>query len=63
MLTEHGRLKAYYHRFKIIEDPTYFCGGGSQTTHHLLYDCKLYNKESMQLKDIITKNGDRWPLI
>ena len=26
MLTEHGRLKAYHHRFKIIKDPA--CTGG-----------------------------------
>ena len=62
MLTGHGKLRAYYHRFNIIDDPTCICGGGSQTAHHLLYDCQLYSKERMQLRDIITKNGDRWPL-
>ena len=29
ILIGHGRLKAHYHRFKIIEDPTRTCGGGS----------------------------------
>ena len=38
MLTGLGRLKAYYHRFKIIEDPTGTRGSGNQT-HHSLYDC------------------------
>ena len=38
MLTGHGKLRAYYHRFNIIDE------------------------ERMQLRDIITKNGDRWPL-
>ena len=33
MLTGHGRLNAYYHWFKIIEDPTCPCGGGSQAAH------------------------------
>ena len=57
MLTGYGRLKAYYQRFKIkkarhvsVEEET------KQT-----YDCKLYNKERMQLKDIVIKNGYRWP--
>jgi hypothetical protein len=40
MLTGHGKLKAYYYIFKIIDDPICICGGGSQTAHHLLYDCK-----------------------
>ena len=31
MLTEHGRLKSYCYRFKIIEDPTSTSGGGCQT--------------------------------
>ena len=52
MLTGHGRLKAYYHRIKIIEDPTCACGGGRQTAHHLLYDCKLC-KERLQLSTIV----------
>ena len=59
MLTGHGKLKAYYHRFNKINDPICISGGGSQTAHHLLYDYQLYSKERMQLKDIITKNGDK----
>ena len=57
MLTGHGRLKAYYHRFKIIEVPSCTYGAGSQTAHHLLYDCKLYNKKRTQLRDIIKSKG------
>ena len=52
-------VKAYCHRFKIIEGPACTSEGGSQTAHHLLYNCKLY-KERVQLKNIITKNADRW---
>ena len=62
ILTEHGRLKAYYQRFKRIEDLTCPRGEGSQVAHHLLHDCKLYNAEITQLRDIATKNGDRWHL-
>ena len=43
-LTGHGRLTPFYHRFKIIADPTCTCGGGSQTAYHLLCDCKLYKQ-------------------
>ena len=51
MLIGHGRLKACYHRFRIIEYPTCTCGEGSQTVHHVLYDYKLY-KERTQLKGV-----------
>jgi hypothetical protein len=61
MLTGHERLKAYYHRFRILEDPTCSWEGGSQTAHHLLYDCKLSNNERTQLKDTVTNNGERLP--
>ena len=56
------KKKAYYQIFKIIEDPTCTCGGESRKAHRLLYDCKLYNKKRTQLKDIVTKNGGRWPI-
>ena len=54
MSTGYGRLKAYYHRSKIIEN----MGG---TTPHLVYDCKQYMKE-MELRYIVTRSEDRWPL-
>ena len=58
-VNRYRRLKGYYHRLNIIEEPTYNCGGGSQTGHDFLYDCKQYKNETTQLRDIITKDGDR----
>ena len=52
MLTGHGRLKVNCHRFEIIENPP--VGIRSQTSHHLLYDLKLNNKDRKQLKYIVT---------
>ena len=31
MLIANVNLETYYHKFNIIEDPPYHCGGGSQT--------------------------------
>ena len=55
------KIKIYCHIFKVIEDPSCDYRGRSQTAHHLLYDYQLYT-ERTQLKGIVTKNGDRWPI-
>jgi ribonuclease HI len=34
IITGHGTLRAYYHRFKIIDDPKCVCKMGPQTTDH-----------------------------
>ena len=47
MLTGHGKLKSVLPQIQHNRRPTCICGGGSQTAHHLLYDCQLYSKERM----------------
>jgi hypothetical protein len=61
MLTGHGRLKAYYHRFHIIDDPTCPCKGGEQTVDHILYECKKLNDERKKLRGNIIRKGGTWP--
>jgi hypothetical protein len=41
MITGHGNLKSYLHKFKIIESPTCPCGKAEQTIDHLLFQCEL----------------------
>jgi hypothetical protein len=38
IVTRHGTLRSYYHRFKVIDDPKCACKMGPQTTDHLLWD-------------------------
>jgi hypothetical protein len=38
-VTGHGKLRSYFHRFKIIDDPTFLCKSSLQTADHLLSDC------------------------
>jgi len=49
MVTGHGNIRSYLHRFKILETPTCSCGTKDQTINHLLYECKLLNKERDRL--------------
>jgi hypothetical protein len=59
MVTDHGKTKAYLHRFKIIEAPTCPCGTRDQTTDHLLFECEFLNKEGDILKRSVLKTKDR----
>jgi hypothetical protein len=62
MLTGHGKLKDYYHRFKITEDAACTCNEGDQTIDHLIWDCQLLMKERNTLSRRIIAKGGRWPL-
>jgi len=61
MLTAHGKIKAYLHRFKIIQLPEYFCKHGDQTTDHLLNDCEILGKERGKLIALTSKE-EEWPV-
>jgi hypothetical protein len=45
MVTGHGNISSYLHRFKILDKTTCSCGTKDQTIDHLLYECELLNKE------------------
>jgi len=61
-VTGHGKLRAYLHRFKIIEDPMCPCKMNPQTTDHLIWKCASLSKQGQSLKNNITKAGGRWPI-
>jgi hypothetical protein len=60
MVTGHGTIRSYVHRFKIIENATCPCNKGDQTIDHLLNQCTLLQKERDILKNNILKSGN-WP--
>ena len=62
IITGHGTLRSYYHRFKIINDPKCVCEMSPQTTDHLLWECELLRKQREVLKNSITKAGGDWSL-
>jgi hypothetical protein len=55
MVTGHGNIRSYLHRFKIIETPLCPCGTSDQTADHLLFECELLNKERDNLRHAIQK--------
>jgi hypothetical protein len=58
MMTEHGKTKAYLHRFKIIQSPECICTEGDQTMDHLIYDCRKLEKERGKLIAHISREDD-----
>jgi len=59
MVTGHGKINSYLHRFKISETPLSPCGNQDQTTDHLLFECDLLRKERKNLLTTIRKT-DVW---
>jgi hypothetical protein len=60
MLTGHGNVNAYLHRFKISNSPTSPCGETDQTIDHLLYECGLLKTKRDRLRSRISKS-ESWP--
>jgi hypothetical protein len=56
MLTGHGNINSYLHRFKLSDTPTCPCGTQDQT----LFECKRLRKERKVLTTTIRKT-DVWP--
>jgi len=57
IVTGHGTSRSYYHRFKIVDDPTCVCKMGPQNSDHLLWECELLRKQGDVLKNRIKKAG------
>jgi hypothetical protein len=62
IVTGHGKLRSYFHIFKIIEDPTGLCNMSPRTADHLLWECELLRKQRDVLKNSIKKAGGNWPI-
>jgi hypothetical protein len=60
ILTGHGNIKAYLHRFNISGEQTCPCGEGDQTTDHIIYDCARLKEERDRLRAAVNKKED-WP--
>ena len=60
IVTGHGKTRAYFHRFKILEHANCPCGNGDQTVEHLLYRCSILHTQREILKRSILKSGN-WP--
>ena len=61
MLTDHGKTRAYHHRFKILVNANCPCGNGDQSIEHLIYHCSILHKQREILKSNDIKSGN-WPV-
>jgi len=61
IVSGHGKTKSYLQRFKIIDNPMCPCNEGTQSSNHLIYDCKTLERQSSMLKQLITTSGGIWP--
>ena len=60
LLTGHGNINSYLHKFKITENPGCPCNKGNQTVDHIIYSCGLHEQERKRLKAATHKSG-KWP--
>jgi hypothetical protein len=53
IVTGHGNINTYLHKFNIIKNPGCPCNKGNQTVNHKIYSCGPYKQERNSLKTVI----------
>ena len=61
IVTGHGNIKSYLHRFNIIGAPYCPCGNGNQTAEHILLECAILQEDRERLIAALAKT-DNWPI-
>jgi hypothetical protein len=61
IMTDHGNIRSYLHRLKIIGSPECPRNHGIQTVDHVIFQCKRLRNESAILKTGVLKVG-KWPV-
>ena len=62
LLSGHGRLRAYLHRFYLAETDFCSCGSGDvQDWSHVLYDCSHFVVPRARLERTCVLQGNEWP--
>jgi hypothetical protein len=61
ILTGHGNITAYLHRFHIRDEQTCPCGQGDQTADYINYDCTRLKEERDKLRAAVNKK-ENWPI-
>jgi len=63
VVTGHGKLRSYFHRFGIIDNPTCPCAEAEdRTTDHLIFRCKKLRKQRTEMIKKIKNAGGDWPM-
>jgi hypothetical protein len=61
MVTGHGNIKSYLHKYKILDSPTCSCKSGEQTVDPILFNCKLRQQERDRQK-VAVLWSQKWPV-
>jgi len=61
MVTVHGNIKSYLHRFKIIDSPNDPCGNDNQTTERILLERGVIHEDRERLIAAVAEE-DGWPI-
>ena len=61
LLTGHRKLRSYFHRFKILDNPTCPCGADQQNADHIIYECNKFAAERTALVNSIRSKAGKWP--
>ena len=60
IITDHGNIRSYLYRLKIIGSQECPCKHGIQTVDHMIFQCNRLKNEREILKNIVLKEGN-WP--
>jgi hypothetical protein len=61
MVSEHGNIRSYLHRYKIIDSPMCSCKDDEQTIDNIIYNCELVEQERERLKAALLRT-EYWPI-
>jgi hypothetical protein len=61
MTTGHGNIKTYLYKYKIIESHMCSCESREQSVDHILFGCKLLEKERDRLIAAVSRY-ENWPV-
>jgi hypothetical protein len=61
VITGHGKLKSYLHRFGLINNPMCPCGE-EQTMDHLIFHCNKLSNQRNEMIEQIQNTCGTWPL-
>ena len=51
IVTGHGKIKAYMHRFKLTDNPVRSCNISEQTSEHTIYECRTLEDQRRTLQE------------
>jgi hypothetical protein len=61
LVTGHGNIKSYLHKYNIIDSKKCSCNKGEQTVDHIIYSCNLQEQEREGPIAVMIRS-EQWPV-